>query len=269
MNCVVCGVFCRTRGTAVACDCIAHEYVHACCVERLVNEKGRCVACNKLLYRDGTWADWLIVWEETLVLHLRAALIDFLWMAFMYVGYNVPWALPGWGLYYIVQARALRSGKVPGKAEHVSQGTQWWRIARLAWILFFPVLNGMAIDSAAPRCASYPSMEGSAILADLLPLFFYSLCIERGKQALIWAALPRRAVQEKRERRAFLGVACAWWDTPVWIALLFGAAWLLYVCHVLIVRNAVYNVFLLPFWCGFVLLAASAAKPHYMPFVAQ
>ena len=257
MNCVQCNNFCRTIGSVHACVCIRNKPIHACCVERMVNVAGRCNTCSTLLYREaGTWTDCVTLWEEALWLHFRAACIDFLWMVFMYVGYNVPWALPGWGLYYIVQTRGL------SKVKSTS-----WRFLRLAWILMFPVLNGLLIDSAAPRWASYPRMEGSAIIADLLPLFFYSLCIERGKQALIWQMLPRRMVLEKIEKRAFLCVACAWWDSQKWIAVLFGLGWALYVLHVLFVRNAIYNFFLLPFWIGAVLLAANVARPRRMPFV--
>lgn len=210
------------------------------------------------MYGRGKWVDCLILWEEMLLLHARAAIIDFAWMVFMYFGYNVRWALPGWGLYYWFQIGRLK------KMQH-----RWWKIALMAYILWYPVMNGLVVDGAAPRWASYPYMEGRDILADLLPLFFYTLCIERGKQALIWMALPRRMADEKRRRRAFLGVAMQWWDTPVAIALVFLCGFVLYALHVLFVRHAVYNLFLLPFYVGFVTLVASVWKPRCMPFVAR
>lgn len=192
------------------------------------------------------------------MLHARAALIDFAWMVFMYFGYSVRWALPGWGVYYMTQMRSLKNIT-----------NDWWKIALAAYILCYPVLNGLVVEGAAPRWASYPHMEGRDILADLLPLFFYTLCIERGKQALIWMALPRRLAVEKQRRRAFLGVAVQWWDTPVAIAVLFACAFALYALHVLFVRHALANCFLLPFYIGFAMLVASAWKPRCMPFVSR
>jgi hypothetical protein len=226
------------------------------------------------MYGNGKWSDVLILWEEALMLHARAAIIDFAWMVFMYFGYNVRWALPGWGVYYVTRIRGLKQdglkrNPLANDLKKESLANDWWKIAIAAWILCYPVINGLMVDGAAPRWTLYPYMEGRDILLDLLPLLFFTLCIERGKQALIWMALPRRMSAEKQQRRAFLSTIVQWWDTPARIAFLFGLGWMLYGLHVLLFRNALYNCFLLPFYVGFVLTAASAWKPRLMPYVVK
>ena len=257
MNCIVCHKFTRTHG-ASCCECIKGKPLHACCAEKITNDLGRCLTCNTSMYHESvTWGEAMIRWEEALIIHLSAAAVDFLWMIFMYIGFSMQWFLPGWGLYYYVQLRKLK---------YISDAK--WKKIMMVWVLWYPVLNGIIVNGAAPRWASYLSMDGNAILADLVPLFFYTLCIERGKNALIWMLLPRRMVEEKKDKRAFLGAYGMWWDNPKWVGILFGVGWFFYFAHIFIVRGSMYNAFLLPFFCGLVFLIANLCKPQWMANVS-
>lgn len=257
MNCIVCNKFSRTHGAA-CCDCNKNKPLHACCVEEITNESGRCLTCNTSMYRAGaSMTDLIIRWEEALIIHFSAAVVDFLWIIFMYIGFNTPWFLPGWGLYYYIQLRKLKRISDP-----------LWKKIMIGWVLWYPVLNGIIVTGAAPRWAFYLDMDGNAILADLVPLFFYTLCIERGKHALIWMLLPRRMKEEKKKERAFLGAYGMWWDNSKWKGILFGIGWTLYFVHIFIVRGTMHNAFLLPFYCGFVFLIANMCKPLHMAKVS-
>lgn len=230
MNCIVCKKFARTQGTIDSCDCIRGKPLHACCAEKITNDLGRCLTCTTSMYHEGaSWPDVLLRSEEALIIHVSAAVVDFLWMVFMYIGFNVQWLLPGWGIYYYIHMRKLKEIK-----------NVTWKKIMLVWVLCYPVLNGIVVNGAAPRWVLYTEMDGAAILADFVPLFFFTLCIERGKHALIWQMLPRRMVEEKRDQRAFLGVYGMWWDTPKWIGVLFGVGWFLYFVHIYVSRGAIY-----------------------------